>query len=77
MKELEDGSKALGFFNHDTASQSIEFNPLSAMGFKSRQHVRDLWRQTNLPDIKHPMKESFKVTVPAHGVQLYKLTSVN
>jgi len=75
MKELEDGGKALGFFNHDPAQQSIEFNQMNALGFKSKQHVRDLWRQTNLPDVEDPVKGVFKVTVPPHGAQLYKFTT--
>jgi alpha-galactosidase len=77
LKELEDGSRALGFFNHDSASQSIEFKTLNALGFKSRQHVRDLWRQTNLPDIADPSRDALKLTIPGHGAELYKLTSVN
>jgi len=75
MKELEDGSRALGFFNRDSLSQNIEFKTLNELGFKCRQHVRDLWRQTPLPDIADPSNGSLKMTIPAHGVQLYKLTN--
>jgi alpha-galactosidase len=74
LKELEDGSRALGFFNHDSAPQRIEFKTLNALGFKSPQHVRDLWRQINLPDIADPSKDALKTTIPGHGAQLYKLT---
>jgi alpha-galactosidase len=74
-KELEDGSRALGFFNHDTEPQTIEFNTLNTLGFKSRQRVRDLWRQTNLPDIADPSRDALKTTIPGHGAQLYKLTA--
>ena len=74
MKELEDGSKALGFFNHDTTAQSIEFKTFNMHGFNSQQHVRDLWRQTNLPDIMDPTKDGLNMTIPGHGAQLYKLT---
>ena len=76
MKELEDGSRALGFFNHDSASQQIEFKALSTLGFTSRQHVRDLWRQTNLDDLADVSRDALTMTIPAHGVQLYKLTPV-
>jgi alpha-galactosidase len=75
MKELEDGSRALGFFNHDSASQTIEFKTLNTLGFKSRQHVRDLWRHTNPPDIADPSKDALHMTIPGHGAQLYKLTA--
>jgi alpha-galactosidase len=75
LKELEDGARAVGFFNHDTAPQTIQFNQLGALNFKARQRVRDLWRQTNLPDLKDPAKDALPVTIAAHGAELYKLTS--
>ena len=75
MKELEDGSKALGFFNHDSTAQRIEFKAFNTHGFKSPQHVRDIWRQVNLPDIADPSKDVLDMTIPAHGAQLYKLTN--
>ena len=74
MKQLEDGSKALGFFNRDSSEQTIKFNKLTYLGLSSRQHVRDLWRQQDLPDIMDTMKNSFPVTIPAHGAQLYKFS---
>jgi alpha-galactosidase len=36
--------------------------------------VRDLWRQKDLPDIADTIKEDLSMTIPAHGVMLYKLT---
>jgi alpha-galactosidase len=77
LKPLEDGGKALGFFNRDSAPQTIEFNKLGNLGFSSRQHVRDLWRHQDLPDMVDPSNDSLKMTIPAHGVQLYKLTMAN
>ena len=74
LKELEDGSRALGFFNRASAPQSIEFKTSDTLGFKSPLHVRDLWRQINLPDIADPSKDALKTTIPSHGAQLYKLT---
>jgi len=74
-KELEDGSKALGFFNRDSAEQTIAFDKLSFLGFKSVQHVRDLWQQQDLPDNDVKKNEKFIVTIPAHGVRLFKLTT--
>ncbi|MGO8839240.1 MAG: putative Ig domain-containing protein [Limisphaerales bacterium] len=75
VKQLEDGSKAVGFFNRDSTGQKISFNKMIYMGLTGRQHVRDLWRQQDLPDIADTMKTSFPVTIPAHGVQLYKFTA--
>jgi len=47
------------------------------LGFSSRQRVRDLWRHQDLPDMVNPSNDSLKMTIPAHGVQLYKLTMAN
>jgi alpha-galactosidase len=74
LKELEDGSRALGFFNRASAPQSIEYKNLDSLGFKSLLHVRDLWRQINLPDIADLSKDALKMTIAGHGAQLYKLT---
>jgi alpha-galactosidase len=74
LKPLEDGSKAVGFFNRDSVPQTIAFDKFRYLGIKNRQQVRDLWRQVNLPDYTNPVRDPFKTTIPAHGVQLYKLT---
>jgi len=73
-KELEDGGRALGFFNLGSAPASLEFNQLATLGFTGAQHVRDLWRQTNLPDVD-AANGVLKMTIPVHGVVLYKLTA--
>jgi alpha-galactosidase len=69
-KELEDGSKALGFFNRGNDAANLNFNKLSYLGFPGACHVRDLWRQTDLPDARGALK----LAIPAHGVVLLKLT---
>lgn len=74
-KELEDGGRALGFFNLGTAPANLEFNQLASLGFSGAQHVRDLWRQQDLPDVD-AATGSLKMTLPVHGVVLYKLTAV-
>ena len=74
LKELEDGSKALGFFNRDSTAQTLSFGKLKYIGFKSTQHVRDLWRRIDRPDIDVDKNNPLTMTIPAHGVQLYKLT---
>jgi alpha-galactosidase len=76
LKELEDGSKALGFFNRDASEQAIAFDKLQYLGFKGAQHVRDLWRQKNISDIVNIATDKLHITIPAHGVELYKLTPV-
>jgi alpha-galactosidase len=75
LKKLEDGGHALGFFNRDSAEQALAFGKLGQLGFTTSQHVRDLWRHQDLPGIVNPSDEPLKMTIPAHGVQLYKLTA--
>jgi alpha-galactosidase len=52
---------------------SLDFDRLGPLGFTGRQHVRDLWQQKNLPDVD-TAKGVLPITIPAHGVMLYKLT---
>jgi alpha-galactosidase len=75
LKDLEDGSKAVGFFNRDSTAQDLAFDKFYFIGFPGPVHIRDLWRQMDLPDLHDTTKEKFKLTVPAHGVQLYKMTA--
>ncbi|MBI5397690.1 MAG: alpha-galactosidase [Verrucomicrobia bacterium] len=70
-KELEDGSRALGFFNRADTPQTEVFTHLGRINLTGTQHVRDLWRQKNLADVK----EKVEVTVPPHGVVLLKFTA--
>ena len=72
-KALEDGGVALGFFNRDSTAQTISFAKLSYLGFKNRLKVRDLWEQQDLPEIKIGKNDKLAMTIPAHGVRLYKL----
>jgi alpha-galactosidase len=69
-KELEDGSKALGFFNRGDREQKFVFNKLSKIGIAGKQRVRDLWRQKDLPDAAGTVE----VTVHPHGVVLLKFS---
>ena len=71
-KELEDGGRALGFFNLSTTPVNLEFNQLASLGFNGKLHVRDLWRQSDLPDVD-AVRGILPLAIPAHGVQLYKL----
>jgi alpha-galactosidase len=73
-KELEDGGRALGFFNLGSTPANLDFNQLAAIGFTGEQHVRDLWRQNDLPDVD-AAHGVLTLTIPVHGVMLYKLTA--
>jgi alpha-galactosidase len=70
LKELEDGSKALGFFNRGDKVRTFTFNKLSRVGITKPQHVRDLWQQKDLPDANGKVD----VTVNPHGVVILKFT---
>jgi alpha-galactosidase len=73
-KELADGGHACGFFNLGSAPLNLDFNQLAQFGFTGRLHVRDLWRQINLADVE-AANGVLPLTIPAHGVALYKLTT--
>jgi alpha-galactosidase len=75
LKKLEDGGQALGFFNRDSTERALDYGKLGQLGFTTPQKVRDLWRHQDLPDIVNPRDETLKMTIPAHGVRLYKLTA--
>ena len=66
---------APGFFNLGSEPASLKFNQLAQLGFAGTQHVRDLWRQQNLSDVD-AATGTLKMTIPVHGVVLYKLTAV-
>jgi alpha-galactosidase len=68
LKDLEDGSKALGLFNLGEAEATISAT-WKDLGLSGKQQVRDLWRQKDLP----PADEKFAAKVPRHGVLLVKL----
>ncbi|HEY3761320.1 MAG TPA: putative Ig domain-containing protein [Verrucomicrobiae bacterium] len=76
VKELEDGGRAIGFFNVGSTPMSLNFKDFSKLGLTGRQHVRDLWRQQDLSDIDST-RDSMAVNVPIHGVMLYKFTAAN
>ena len=73
-KDLEDGGRALGFFNLGVTPVKLAFNDFAKLGLTGAQHVRDLWRQKDLADVD-TAKGSLPLTIPAHGVVLYKLTA--
>jgi len=69
MKELEDGTKAIGLFNMaDTAATvSVDWDSL---GVQHDQLVRDCWRQKDLGSYAI----SFTTALAPHGVRLIKIT---
>ena len=72
-KPLEDGGHGVGFFNLGAAPVTLDFNQFAPLGFSGTVHVRDLWRQQNLSDVNAD-GGTLSMTIPAHGVMLYKFT---
>lgn len=72
-KELEDGGRALGFFNLGAKPIKMNFNQFADLGLSGKQLVRDLWRQIDVATLDVTIG-SLPTTIPAHGVALYKLT---
>jgi hypothetical protein len=69
MKELENGSKAIGVFNLGEDYQTISFK-WAELYLKGNIHkARDLWRQKDLGSFN----DQFSARVAPHGVVLIKV----
>ncbi len=75
VKELADGSRAVGFFNRSVKPVEISFKDFAPLGLSGKQTVRDLWRQKEVAKIK-VATAALPLTIPAHGVVLYQFTKV-
>jgi len=71
VKELADGTKAVGLFNQGEVPAHVSAN-WSAIGMKENQIVRDLWRQQELGTFTN----EFSAEIPRHGVSLVRLQPV-
>ena len=69
VKNLEDGSKAVGLFNRGKVAAQVTagWYDLKVSG---KQTVRDLWRQKELG----VFQQKFSSQVPAQGVVMVKIT---
>lgn len=68
VKDLEDGSKAIGVFNMSENYANIKLNFVE-IGLNGSFKIRDLWRQKDLGVFKN----DFPTSVPPHGVTFIKL----
>jgi len=75
VKELEDGSRAVGFCNFGLEIVDISFKDFDKLGFVGKYKVRDLWRQKDIANIETKTGQ-LALKVPVHGVVLYKFTNV-
>ncbi|MGD1042897.1 MAG: glycoside hydrolase family 27 protein, partial [Sedimentisphaerales bacterium] len=67
-KDLEDGSKAVGFFNTGEEPNAVKIT-WQQLGVTGNQTVRDLWRQKNIGTYK----DGFEAVVRPHGVIMVRL----
>ena len=67
VKNLADGTKAIGVFNLGPKTQNYRLN-LQKAGLKSGSELRDLWRQKSLGKAG----ADHEVSIPSHGVLLLK-----
>jgi alpha-galactosidase len=74
VKELEDGSRAVGFCNLGTEIVDLSYKDFDKLGISGKIKVRDLWRQKDITSIDTKAGQ-LAVKVPVHGVLLYKFTS--
>jgi alpha-galactosidase len=72
VKNLADGSKAVGLFNRGQHSTEVSVN-WAELKISGKQSVRDLWRQTDMGDYQ----EKFSVQVPAQGVVMVKISNLH
>lgn len=68
MKELEDGSRAIGIFNLSDKDDVIRFY-WNNLGLSENYKARDLWRQKDLGNFK----SMFSTKIAAHGVTLIRI----
>jgi alpha-galactosidase len=74
VKDLEDGSRAVGFCNFGREVAKLSYKDFDKLGISGRQTVRDLWRQKDITRLQTGT-DALSVTVPVHGVVLYKFTA--
>jgi alpha-galactosidase len=75
VKELEDGSSAVGFCNFGLDIVDLSYSDFSKLGINGKIKVRDIWRQKDLSTLDTKTGK-IALKVPVHGVLLYKFTSV-
>jgi alpha-galactosidase len=69
VKNLADGSKAVGLFNRGKNPEEVVVDWVE-LGISGKYTVRDLWHQKNLG----VYKQKYKTEVPAQGVVMVKIS---
>ena len=68
VKNLADGSKAVGLFNRSKTEAEVEVN-WAELQISGNKTVRDLWRQNDIGKFN----EKFNTNIPAQGVVMVKI----
>ncbi len=68
VKELEDGSQAVGLFNLSAEPRTIAVS-WTDLGLRGKQAVRDVWRQKEIG----AFDQTFQAEVPRHGTALVRV----
>lgn len=75
VKELEDGTRAVGFCNFGNDKVNFSYKDFDKLGVTGKQKVRDLWRHKDISTLNVKTGQ-LPIAVPVHGVLLYKFTPV-
>jgi alpha-galactosidase len=70
-KDLEDGSKAVAFFNRGDIATSASLER-SALGIGGRWRIRDLWEHKDVGEFE----QSFQANLPAHCAKMFRIQPV-
>jgi len=71
VKNMADGSKAIGLFNRNNAQKDVTVN-WNELQLSGKQQLRDLWRQKDIGIFS----SSFTTAVPPKGVIMLKLKKI-
>lgn len=71
VKELYDGSIAVGLFNHSKATKEVSVG-WSELQISGKHSVRDLWRQKEIGTAD----QTFKSLIPSQGVVMIKVSKL-
>jgi alpha-galactosidase len=70
-KELEDGSRAVGFCNFGLEKVGLSYADFEQIGLNGKYVVRDVWRQHDVCRL-NTNSDALQVDVPVHGVVFYR-----
>lgn len=71
VKDLDDGSRAVGFFNRSRDALEAKMD-LKELGLSGKYQVRDLWKRADIGMVDH----NITINPRPHGVQFYKMVQV-